>query len=391
MQSSRRDGYSKWSYLKGYFVPFGCLSTALLFLFFYTLPRATPKITPQVAGASIITLPSIQPDTPSPDDSNGSVKTTSSSTTKTTPKTDVKLVANPGLGLYVGPGRVTLLQNFSTWLGKPITHTTDYIDYKGGWQKDFIDSRVWLAEPWGKWVKATNNRKMVLGLPMLQNENYGQFSLGLTGEFDTYFRQLGENLVANGLGDSIIRLGYEANCDTIGPWQATDNPAGYKQLFRHQVAVLRAVPGSNFSFDWTVCNGLQTGKPLNSFESFYPGNDVVDIIGIDIYDVKWGSPNATPQQRWDYTVGRRMGVNELVAFAKQKSKPISYPEWGLYKPGDAFAGGGDNPYFIERMAELMNKTSPVYQAYFNLDWGGGILSDFPNGEATFRTIFGGQP
>jgi hypothetical protein len=291
------------------------------------------------------------------------------------------------MGVYTGPGDVNGHTNFESWLGRSVPYTTDYIDYRGGWTKDFHDSGVWLMKPWGKWV-SQGGRRLVLGVPMLEGNTPGQFNQGINGDFDSYFRDLAALLVANNLGNSIIRLGYEANCDTIGPWQATDNPSGYKLLFRHEVAVMRSVPGAAFQFDWTVCNGLQYGHALNSFDSFYPGDDVVDIIGIDIYDVKWGDTSVAPQTRWNYIVSRQMGVNELVAYSRAHGKSLSYPEWGLYAPGDSFAGGGDDPYFIGQMANLISTTRPLYQAYFNLDWGGGVLSDFPQGQAAFKQIFG---
>ena len=291
------------------------------------------------------------------------------------------------MGIYTGPGDINGHNNFENWLGQPVPYATDYIDYKNGWQADFHDSGIWLEKPWGKWV-SQGGRRLVLGVPMLENSSVGQFSQGVNGNFDAYFKDLASQLVANNLSNSIIRLGYEANCSSIGPWQALDNPAGYKQLFRHEVAVMRSVPGAGFLFDWTVCNGLQNGHALNSFDSFYPGDDVVDIIGIDIYDVKWGDTSVTPQQRWDYILKRQMGVNELLAYAGSHSKATSFPEWGLYKPGDSFAGGGDDPYFIQQMAGLISDIKPIYQAYFNLDWGGGVLSDFPAGQAIFKQTFG---
>jgi hypothetical protein len=317
------------------------------------------------------------------------------SSSKTPPKAQVnpaapaKFVINAKAGVYNGPGAVAAHASFENWLGKPVPYATDYIDYKDGWQKDFVDSKVWLIKPWSEWVKANSSRRLVLGLPMLENENAGQFDQAIVGNFDQYFLSLSNNLVSAGLGNSIIRLGYEANCDTIGPWQATNNPQGYRLLYRHIAAVMRSVAGNSYAFDWSVCNGLQNGRALNSFNSFYPGDDVVDIDGMDIYDVKWQDIKATPQQRWQYLASRSLGINEFVQFARIHGKAISYPEWGLYKPGDNFAGGGDNPYFINKMGELISSTSPLYQSYFNLDWGGGKLFDFATGKDTYRQIFGG--
>ncbi len=67
---------------------------------------------------------------------------------------------------------------------------------------------------------------------------------------------------------------------------------------------------------------------------------------------------------------------------------MSFPEWGLRRKGDQFGGGGDNPYYVDRMADWFGQTTPGYQSYFNVDWGGGVLSSFPNGQARYRARFG---
>lgn len=312
--------------------------------------------------------------------------TTSVDLPKVNTQTKTQLASS--MGLYTGPGGVTPHQNFETWLGEQVPYTTDYIDYRGGWQKDFIDSKAWLVDSWGPWVLAASDRRLVLGVPMLEQEDAGQFASGANGTYDTYFQKLTVNLVAAGLSNSIIRLGYEGNCNTIGPWQATDDPSGYKALYRHIVGVMRNIPGASFTFDWTVCNGLQSGHALDSFDSFYPGDDVVDIAGMDLYDVKWQDTSATPELRWNYLWSRQLGIHDFLQFAQAHHKPVSYPEWGLYKAGDSFAGGGDDPYFIQQMYDLFVDTNPTYQAYFDLDWGGGTLENFPNSRALFKSLFG---
>src|SRR5262245_30076422 len=44
------------------------------------------------------------------------------------------------IGVYSGPGAVRSHEQFELWLGRAVPLATDYVDYKGGWQKDFIDS-----------------------------------------------------------------------------------------------------------------------------------------------------------------------------------------------------------------------------------------------------------
>ncbi len=288
-------------------------------------------------------------------------------------------------GAYRGPGAVGSLEAFGATNGASLTYATDYVPYSNGWTTDF--NPTWLVDPWSAWVAAKPGRRLVLGLPLLEESDRGQFAQGAAGAFDSHFRDLGRTLVAKGLGRSIVRLGYEANNPNIGPWQATDDPAGYVTMYRHVVQVLRAIPGAEFTFDWNPCVGLSGGRALTSFASFYPGDDVVDIIGQNVYDVKWADPGATPAQRWSHLVTRPLGLREHGVFARARGKQMSFPEWGLYAPGDQYAGGGDDPYFIDRMADWMEANDVTYQAYFDWDWGGGVLADFPNAAARYRDRF----
>lgn len=290
------------------------------------------------------------------------------------------------LGVYTGPANVNGQDSFASWLGAPVPYVTDYVDHRNSWVIDF--SPDWLTDAWGAWVNAVPGRRLALAVPLLEESARGQFDQCTSGDFDQHFQTLGQNLVSKNLGNSIIRLGYEMNNPSIGPWDATSNPAGFKSCFRRVVGVMRAVPGSNFSIDWCTNAGVPGGSSLTSFDDYYPGDDVVDIIGMDQYDIKWMDTTSTPEQRWDYLLTRTMGLNDHKAFAAARGKPMSFPEWGLYARGDQQGGGGDNPYFIDKMADWFASNNVAYQAYFNVNYGGGVMSDFPNGEARYKARFG---
>ncbi len=291
------------------------------------------------------------------------------------------------IGLYSGPGNVAATTSWSQSLGEPVSYGSDYVPYTNGWSTDFDPQ--WLLDPWGSWVNAAPGRRVVLGVPMLENGYAGEFSQEAAGAFDPYFSELASELVQHGLANTVIRLGYEANNPDIGPWQATDNPAGFIAAYRHIVAVMRAVPGANFLFDWNPTAGLTPGKPLNSFASFYPGDDVVDIIGLDVYDIDWNQPAATPQQRWSNLLNETMGLEAQRTFAAAHGKPVSFPEWGLYADQSTlYAGGGDDPYYVNQMAAWIASGNTAYQTYFDLNWGGGVLADYPLGQAAYLTDFG---
>jgi hypothetical protein len=289
------------------------------------------------------------------------------------------------LGIYNGGGSVAADNAFSTWLGVPVTRAHDFVDQNAGW--DGIAGPYWLLDTWSAWVRTGVGRRLVLSVPLLPTSAWGQLAAGAAGEFDGPFRTLAQNMVERGLGGSTIRLGWEANT-WAHPWAAEGDPGSYRQFYRRIVSVIRSVPGAAFTFDWTANSGVGGGSALTTFDSFYPGDDVVDVVGLDVYDIKWQDSTSTPAQRWDFTVNQRLGLSDHRAFAQAHGKPVSFPEWALHSQGDQLGGGGDNPYFVDRMADWFSSTTTAYQIYFNADWGGGVLSSFPNGQARYRARFG---
>jgi len=284
----------------------------------------------------------------------------------------------PRTGVYVGPGSVSKYNTFDTWLNRSQLDATDYVD-----PSENATWNITAFKTWGDWKKAEDGRKFILGLPLLPKQ--GNFTDGLAGKYDSQFRGVAKLMVQNGLGDSIIRLGYEPNNPNIGPWQGTKNPSAYKAMFRRVYGIMKAeAPGFKFDYNSAVGPaGLAT-----SFDSLYPGDAYVDIVGLNVYDVWWAHYSATAYDRWQHNLNTTMGINSFKAFAKAHNKPVSYPEWGLYKKGDSYAGGGDSPYFIDRMAELVQGST--YNAYFNMNWGGGTLDNFPNGKLEYKKKFGNQ-
>jgi hypothetical protein len=185
---------------------------------------------------------------------------------------------------------------------------------------------------------------------------------GAAGEYDDHARELATKLVAAGLGNSIVRLAHEANGtgfqDVVGT-TAKDQKA-WGTYWARMASVMKSVPGSSFRFDWTVAAWYRD-IPL---DRYYPGDAVVDIIGIDFYDsfVSRRQTFANPTDRWQTQFNWPGGPAELLAFAVHHHKPFSIPEWGLVKT--AAGGAGDNPTYIENMAALVRDNNVSYQAYW---------------------------
>jgi hypothetical protein len=224
---------------------------------------------------------------------------------------------------------------------------------------------------------------LVVSVPMLLWDS-GSNSNGANGAYDTYFKQIAQNLKNNGRGDAIIRLGWEFDGSWFR-WDAFANPSAYKSYYQRIVRTMRAVSGS-FKFDWT--SNINGGK---SVDSLYPGDSYVDIIGLDVYDQSYGQSQKSPADRWNQMLTGTNGLQWQRDFAKAHGKYMSYPEWAL---SDTHIAGAtrDNALFVQNMYNWIKSNNVLYESYFeyNYDKGNHQLRPttiFPTASSKYRSDF----
>ena len=216
---------------------------------------------------------------------------------------------------------------------------------------------------WAAWVNqspAGDRRQLIISQPMIPSGLAGRNwrKEGAQGAFNSEATQFAQTLVADGVGDAIIRLGWEMNgtwnVDNIG--STTTSMQEWTAYWRHIVTAMRAVPGAHFRFDWCPNNGYRD-IPL---AEYYPGNKYVDIIGDDIYD------SGLQQTTNRFTAANDVpgGLADITLFAEANGKPMSLPEWGLETPGGSIDGGGDDPSFITGIAQYVQANNVTFQTYF---------------------------
>ena len=306
--------------------------------------------------------------------------------------------ASPALlGAFRG-GMPDALAGYEAWLGRPVNVGLTFEAYDT-WAD--IEGPDWLLDPWAAWVKADPNRTLVLSIPMIPGrpvsdaENSSMMDQGASGAFDSHFRTLAQRLVAKGLGNTILRIGSEFN-GAWTPYRANVNPTAWVQYYRRISQTMTSVAGNSFRVDWNPNHG--SGDI--AWQDVYPGDDVVDIIGMDYYDQSWSHyenngliAGHTREQAWQEAVTAPGGLQDHADFAARHGKPISFPEWGLMARADGH-GGGDNPYYVQKMREWIDSHNVAYFSYFEFDAPDGdhelARSDtrFPNASATYRQLFG---
>ncbi|MGY3620758.1 glycoside hydrolase family 26 protein [Bradyrhizobium sp. USDA 10063] len=274
---------------------------------------------------------------------------------------------------WAGDGREHVLQAWEKWLKhKPASVLG--VDFYG--QSTWEDFRKvdWVP---GIWRRLNPKRNVVWSMPLtITGTPLVDVADGLhDSEFEAAARA-----IAEAQPRAIIRLGWEMNLSQMG-WFAKGQEADYIRAFRRVVDIFRRA-SSEFKFDW--CPGW--GPQEMPADLAYPGDDVVDYIGLDVYDFK---SEGSVEERWQTLFLKApFGLEWHRDFAARHGKRVSFPEWGV---GHA----GDNPYFIQKMYDwfVENQHSIAYAAYFNVDglWPTQIdTGRFPESEKLFRKLFGAK-
>jgi len=248
-----------------------------------------------------------------------------------------------------GPDGVRGMRGMERWLGGTRLHVA-HTYLPGGRWSDIEGSPKFLA-PWARWRRAADGRLLVVNVPLQAHNEDGLpdarvralLRAGAAGRFDGHFRALARHLVRLGVPDTVLVLGWEMNGTTY-THRCGPDPAAWRAYWRRVVKALRSVPGQRFRFDFAPARG----RDAVPWTKCYPGDDVVDIVGMDAYDQPHG-------ETFDRQVREPYGLRAQVRFAAAHRKPISYPEWGLFR-------NGDNPEFVRRMLGWMRRHKPLYQS-----------------------------
>ncbi|MFE9681745.1 glycosyl hydrolase [Streptomyces sp. NPDC006285] len=286
----------------------------------------------------------------------------------------------PAFGAYLdyGPRGVGRIAELSRWLGGSelrVAHT-----YLPGDLWSNIEGLPGFLDAWADWRRQRDDRLFVLNVPMLErNEDHvsdpevrSLLRRGAAGEFDHHFRKLAERLVELRVPDTVIVLGWEMNGITY-THRCGPDPEAWKTYWDRIVTAMRAVPGQKFRFDFTP----NRGRDAIPWTECYPGDETVDIIGMDSYDQPRG-------QSFDEAVSEPYGLQAHVDFAKEHGKPISYPEWGLFR-------NGDNPTYMRRMLAWLDEHKPLYNTLTDYcPHGVWQCDDNPRASEVYRSVLSGR-
>jgi hypothetical protein len=174
------------------------------------------------------------------------------------------------------------------------------------------------------------------------------------GKYDVYIASFARRSAGAPL---FIRFGHEPNSDWYG-WSGTDKgPKTYVKAFRRVRNIFLSQGNTTSKFIFSVNSEDVPAAAWNRFENYYPGDDAVDVVGLDAYN--WGDGKES-WQKW-----RTPGETLLTAYERTvkafPGKPVFLTETG------ACANGGDKALWIEQLLASVEKRFPAIKAvvWFN--------------------------
>lgn len=254
-------------------------------------------------------------------------------------------------GAYLGTyGNRTVADKFAAYRGRDLAIVSV-----------FLERSTWEAlrhDTWGVEQYAEFPGRLSIAVPLIPTNESTSLGAIANGSHDDDFVQVARNLVAHNRGDADIRLGWEFNGDWYG-WSAWD-PQAFVAAYRRVAKIFRR-ESSAFTLDWNG-NAVESASGHDPFEKSYPGDDVVDIVGVDAYD--WANYRITDSGSFARWRDLPHGIAAWLSFARAHRKPLAVPEWGVVGGAD---GQGDNPAYVQGMYEFFrqNHADVAYEAYFN--------------------------
>ncbi|QJU57264.1 hypothetical protein HL653_05160 [Sphingomonas sp. AP4-R1] len=230
------------------------------------------------------------------------------------------------LGVVTG-NDAKLMADWRRWLGRTEDHDLLYFNQES-WQR-LADSIEFIPDL-GRHAIA-DGRRVHWSVPVGGKDAYADVAAGKQDALYTRIARAIRALYPERAGRICVRLPWEFNLesqtlaarDAAGQWNAAAYVAAYRRiatLFR------RASP--LFYFDWCPNIGRGGIDP----ESCYPGDDVVDVVSLDVYYQALYDDqghNDAGLGIFYYRKSQPFGLDWLAGFGRKHGKLIGLSEWGV--------------------------------------------------------------
>ena len=253
------------------------------------------------------------------------------------------------LGVYAGspngndPAAESAFDNTVNDISSTIGQTPQFIDtfadFSGSWS-NMVTSASWNAWSQSQSPTAKNLTPVVaVGLGTKSDNGPGTLQQIAAGAHDDTYRGIVQAYKDAGYTTIDMRIGWEMNGNFM-PWSmgnTTDSVNQWKAAFAHVADVVHSVSGIKVN---TVWNPNLANNDQIDVSTAYPGDDKVDIIGLDTYSTThkydssvsdsqyYNNPSAS-QYHPDGTSPSQWGLAQTIALASAHGKPVGIGETGV--------------------------------------------------------------
>jgi hypothetical protein len=148
----------------------------------------------------------------------------------------------------------------------------------------------------------------------------------------------------------LVRFAHEMNLARYH-WGGTpqefgpESPARYQAMFRHVVSAFRAQKADNVR--WVFCPNVDSvpAEPWNQIPSYYPGDEVVDVVGLDGYN--WGTTQTRAANGWE-SKWRSFAAIFTSPLQELKRTATGKPA-GVFEVSSASQGGAKESWVLEAL------------------------------------------
>lgn len=209
----------------------------------------------------------------------------------------------------------------------------------------------------GYWPRTQDDIVMQVGMWMTGNDATNEeLLLGtLEGRYDDNLDSLARHFAEADV-PVFLRVGYEVN--------GRFPPTYYADAFRHVRDRIENVNGvTNVAYVWHVTPGFTRTGTSNHME-WYPGDDVVDWIGISWFVDVVGGGN-TPPETLDIVLGN---LDAISTYAKDHQKPLMVAEAAPMKEYEPTLGQASWDLWYAPLFEYIERYDVKALSYINQRW-----------------------
>jgi mannan endo-1,4-beta-mannosidase len=192
-----------------------------------------------------------------------------------------------------------------------------------------------------------------------------------SGKYDDYLQRFGRES-RKFAKPFLIRFAHEMNLaryhwggmpQEFGP----ESPARYQAMFHHVVSVFRAQKANNVR--WVFCPNVDSipAESWNHIASYYPGDEVVDVIGLDGYN--WGTTQTLAVNGWE---SKWRSFEAIFAAPLQELKRVaSGKPAAVFETSSASQGGSKESWVLDALdsAKSLGLAAVVwFEVNKEIDW-----------------------